>query len=237
MINQNGIKPSPNLVQGIHDFPTPDNKSDAQRLLGFINYFGKYIPNVSSKTNLLRDIIKDRTVFEWTGAHQTEWEGLKTLLVTAPTLALFDPEKPVRVSTDASQCGLGAALMQLHETGWRPVAYASRALSDTETRYSQIEKKTLGVTYRLERFHDFVYGRKVLVETDHKPLIAIAKKSVGDMPPRLQRFFLRLMKYDFELKFIPGKDLVLPDALSRAFSKSKMEEQSESDVELHAVGV
>lgn len=116
--------------------------------------------------------------------------------------------------------------MQLHETGWRPVAYASRALSDTETRYSQIEKETLGVTYGLERFHDFVYGREVLVETDHKPLIAIAKKSVGDMPPRLQRFFLRVMKYDFELKFIPGKDVVVPDALSRAFSKSKMEEQS-----------
>lgn len=117
------------------------------------------------------------------------------------------------------------------------MAYASRVLSDTETRYFQIEKFTLGVTYGLERFHDFVYGRKVLVETDHKPLIAIAKKSVGDMPPRLQRFFLRLMKYDFQLKFIPGKDLVIPDALSRAFSKSKKKEQSEYDVEGHAVGV
>lgn len=100
--------------------------------------------------------------------------------------------------------------MQLHETWWRLVEYTPRVFLDTKTRYSQIENETLRDTFGLELFYDFVSGRKVLVKRDHQHLIVAAKKYVGDMPQRLQRFFLRLRRYDFEQKFVTEKNLVVP---------------------------
>ncbi|KAI5103529.1 methionine synthase [Silurus meridionalis] len=92
-------------------------------------------------------------------------------------------EKPLKVSTDASQAGLGAVLLQRHDMEWYPVAYASRTMTSAERNYAQIEKETLGVVFGWERFHEYVYGRSVILETDHKPLIATSKKSLGEVPP------------------------------------------------------
>ena len=98
----------------------------------------------------------------------------------------------------------------------RPVAYASRSLTDAESRYAQIEKELLAVQFSLERFHQYIYGKKVTIESDHKPLEAIVKKALASAPPRLQRILLRMQKYDYTLEYKPGKELVLPDKLSRA---------------------
>lgn len=102
--------------------------------------------------------------------------SLKETLVGKPLLALFDPGRENRMTANASQYGLGAILLQLNPQGWKPVAYASRALADFDTRCLQIEKITLGITFDCERFHDFVYGRKIRVQTDHRPLLAFAKE-------------------------------------------------------------
>ncbi|KAJ8250086.1 hypothetical protein COCON_G00233020 [Conger conger] len=82
--------------------------------------------------------------------------------------------------------------------------------------YAHIEKETLGAVFGCEKFHEYIYGRPVVLETDHKPLIAISKKGLGEAPPRIQRLLLRLQKYDLTFKFIPGKQLIVADALSRA---------------------
>ena len=82
----------------------------------------------------------------------------------------------------------------------RPVAYASRSLTDAESRYAQIEKELLAVQFSLEHFHQFIYGKKVTIESDHKPLEAIVKKLLASAPPRLQRILLRMQKYDYTLE-------------------------------------
>ena len=74
----------------------------------------------------------------------------------------------------------------------RPVAYASRSLTDAESRYAQIEKELLAVQFSLESLHQYIYGKKVTIESDHKPLGAIAKKALASEPPRLQRILLRM---------------------------------------------
>ena len=193
LIDKSGIKPDATLVQCVKDVPRPTCKKDVQRLLGVVTYFGKFLPCLSEKTRHLRDLTKKESVFDWNGAHENEWVNLCGMLASAPVLAIFDPKKKSKVSTDASCFALGAALFQLHDKDWRPVAYASRVLSDSETRYAQIEKEALGITFGCERFREFIYGHSITVETDHRPLLAIAQKNVGDMPPRLQRFFLRLI--------------------------------------------
>lgn len=109
-------------------------------------------------------------------------------------------------------------------------------MTPTEYRYAQIEKECLGLVYGFEKFHSFVYGLPTFVaETDHKPLIAIIKKNLCEMSPRIQRLMMKLQRYDFNLIYTPGKHLVLADVLSRATTQnpSSKESSTETDVNLH----
>lgn len=116
---------------------------------------------------------------------------MKNLLENAPTLKFFDVQKPVTLSVDASSEGIGAVILQ----DKKPVAYGSRALTDAQKNYAQIEKELLAIVYGCEKFHQYVYGKEVEVESDHKPLESIFKKSLHQAPPRLQRMLLRLQRY------------------------------------------
>lgn len=235
VISEQGISPSRNLVESVRSLLTPTDRHSVRRMMGVVNYFRKYVPSLSDKIILLRGLVKENVTFEWTTAHQREWEAVCNALTNPPLLALFD-KKDTKITAGASGTGLRAALLQKHGNDWRPGTYASRTLTDCETRYSQIEKETLGIVFACEKFHHFVYGRKVWIETDHRPLLAISQKGIGDMPPRLQRFFIRPLQYDYTLQFVPGKELVLADMLSRA----RMPSQSSSaftDVDIHATEV
>ena len=108
--------------------------------------------------------------------------------------------------------GLRAVL--LHDN--KPVCYASRALTDTETRYAPIESEMLAVVFACRKFHQYIYGRSVVVETDHKPLQAISAKPLSQVPLRLQKMILNVRGYDVEIRYIPGCRQVLADTLSRA---------------------
>lgn len=237
VISKDGIRPSPSLIKCMLQTPAPKDKSAVQRMLGVANYFGKYLPSLAERTSLLRSLLKRDTMFEWSANHALEWEQLCADLSRQPVLSVFDATKATKVSCDASQNGIGAALLQCNNDVWKPVAYASRVLTQAEQRYSQIEKEAMACVYGCERFHHFVYGRNVILETDHHPLLAIAQKPIGDMPPRLQRFFLRLMRYDTEMRFVPGKQLLLADMLSRAPTSSYASDVGSDDVEVHAVSV
>ncbi|MDD9361443.1 MAG: ribonuclease H family protein, partial [Anaplasma sp.] len=237
VISEEGIRPSPGTVSSVLDMPAPTDKLGVQRMLGVVNYFGKFLPALAEKTKLMRQLIKKDTMFEWSENHAKEWNQICKCLSMQPVLAIFDPRRDTKVTSDASQNGIGSALLQRYGESWKPVAYASRVLTDAQKRYAQIEKEAMAVVCGCEKFHHFVYGRKVILETDHRPLIAISQKAIGDMPPRLQRFFLRLLKYDFQLQFIPGKQLVLADMLSRTPVSSPHTNEANEDVEVHEVRV
>ena len=98
----------------------------------------------------------------------------------------------------------------------KPIAYGSRALSDTEKNYAQIEKEMLAVVYCLEKYHHYIYGREVIVYTDRKPLVNIKQKSLAKAPKRLQSMLLRIQDYNYKLLYMPGKSIPVADTLSRA---------------------
>ncbi|CAC5421268.1 unnamed protein product [Mytilus coruscus] len=182
---------------------------------------------MSAVTEPIRKLLKEEHEFIWTHEQQQAFEKLKDIITKNPVLSFYDVSKPVTVSCDASRCGLGAMLIQDN----KPVAYASRSLTDAESRYANIERELLGVLFGLERFNNYTYGKHINVESDHKPLEMIVRKSLGCAPPRLQRMLLRLQKYDFSLKYIPGKDLIVPDMLSRAPIKINTNNEVENDIE------
>ena len=127
------------------------------------------------------------------------------------------PDAKVKLATDASSYGLGAVLMQRQEQDWRSVAYASRAMTETERRYAQIEKEALAVTWACEKFRTYLLGRDFAIETDHKPLVPLlSTKSLDALPPRIIRFRLRLAGFIFSISHVPGKLLYTADTLSQA---------------------
>ena len=104
-------------------------------------------------------------------------------------LALYDPSARTKISADASAYGLGAVLLQKHHEQWRPIAFSSRSLSETELRYAQIEKEALALTWALEKFSEYTLGKVIQLETDHKPLVPLlGQKSLDLLPPRVLRF-------------------------------------------------
>lgn len=216
-VTSEGVEPDQSKVQAILDMPAPTDKKGVLRAMGMINFLGKFIPNLTAKTACLRELLRHNTVFEWTARHEKEWKKLKETVTTEPVLTFFDPSKPTKISIDASKDGLGAVLLQMHEDKWQPVAYASRSMTETEQRYAQIEKETLGLVFGCGKFHSYVYGLPTFTaETDHKPLISIRKKNLNDMSPRIQRMMMAWQRYDFDLIYTPGKHIVLADTLSQA---------------------
>ena len=115
------------------------------------------------------------------------------MLTNAPVLTFYDTEKELRLENNASEYGLGTAVMQ----EGKPVPYASRTLIEAEKRYAQIEKEMLAVAFGLEEFHHYPFGRQVHVMTDHKALMAITKKPLSNAPKRLQNLLLRAQKYTY----------------------------------------
>lgn len=122
------------------------------------------------------------------------------------------------VSADASSYGLGADLLQWQTDGeWRPVVYISRSLTPTEVQYAQVEKEALAATWACERLSSYLLGLEFTVRTDQKPLISLlGSRSLDDLPPRILRFRLRLLRFNYKIIHVPGKQLFTADALSRA---------------------
>ena len=149
----------------------------------------------------------------WEEAQQKAFETPKTIISNTPVLRYYNIKDEVTLQCDASQSGLGVALLQNEQ----PVAYASRALTSAETRYAQIQKELLAIVYGCDHFESYVYGREVVhVETDHKPLEMIMLKPLDSAPKRLQRILLQLQKYNVKLTYKKGEHMYLADTLSRA---------------------
>ena len=209
-----GLKVDPAKVRAVVEMPPPTDKQGVQRLLGLAQYLAKFLPHLSEITKPLRDLTQSNTLWVWEEAQQSAFTKLKEMVTRTPVLRCCNLQEEVTLQCDASQSGLGAALMQ----NGQPVAYASRALTPAETRYAQIEKELLAIVFACDRFDAYVFGRDLVnVETDHKPLEPIFTKPLAATPQRLQRMLLRLQKYNLQVRYKKGKEMLLADTLSRAY--------------------
>lgn len=149
----NGLKADPKKVTAISEMPPPKDKTSLQRFLGMITYVGKFIPNHSELSTPLRQLLHKDVVWSWTQHQQDAFDKLKMYVTKPPVLQYYDVSKPVTLTCDTSQHGLGAACLQ----DGNPIAYASRSLTQTETRYAQIEKELLAVVFACYKFY-YIYG-------------------------------------------------------------------------------
>ena len=191
----------------------PTDMEGVQRLNGFVNYLSKFLPQLADVMEPLRRLTRKDTEWTWSEEQDKAFNEVKRLVSQAPVLSYYQPDQPLSIQCDASQKGLGAALIQ----DGRPVAYASRSLSDTEQRYAQIEKEMLAIVFALEKFNQYTFGRHVRVSSNHKPLESILSRPLAVAPRRLQGMMMRLQKYTFEVTYEHGKNMHLADTLSRAY--------------------
>ena len=219
-----GLQIDPTKVKAIEAMPQPDGPQAIRRFLGMANHVSRFIPNMSELCAPLRSLTELESEWIWNETHSTAFKAVKNAITTATRLKFFDPKLLTTVQCDASSQGLGAVIMQ----NGQPIAFASRALTQTEKNYCQIEKELQAVVFSMHRFDQYVYGQHVDIETDHQPLEILARKPLKDVPRRLQRMLLELQRYDFTLHYKKGKLLFIADTLSRAHLT---EENEEYDVE------
>lgn len=147
----------------------PKNMTELKRFLGAINFLSSYIENFSDKTKNLCLLLKKNVEWHWDQCHDQEFNDLKKLIIDAPVLTHYDPNKPIILAADALKDALGAVILH----GDQPIVYASKSLNDTLKRYAQIEKELLAIVFGFTKFHQYLYGQKVKVETDHQSLVTI----------------------------------------------------------------
>lgn len=219
-------------IEAIKQLKNPKNKKELQRVLGIINYLREFIPNLASKTEHIRELLKDTVEWCWSSVHSNEFEKIKEEICKAPTLQTFDEKKEITIQTDASSTGLGCCLLQ----DKKPVAFASRSLTETEKNYAQIEKELISIVFAIRKFHYYVYGKKVNVHTDHKPLVTIFRKEIAKIgSPRLQRLRLKLIKYDLNVGYLAGKYMYIADTLSRDYLPHTNEDEIDLTQVIHTI--
>ena len=147
-IDQEGLHPLNDKVRAIVEAPTPTNVSELRSYLGLLNYYGKFIPNLSTILAPLNKLQRKGVAFQWGAAQRQAFEKTKVLLQSSRILVHYDPDKEIVLSCDASPYGVGCVLSHIMDDGEeRPIAFASRTLSDTETRYATIDKEGLAIVF------------------------------------------------------------------------------------------
>ena len=181
LYDESGVHPDPEKVDAVHALPTPTTITELQGFLGMITYLSPFIPDLSTPTAPPCVLLKKDAEFSWDASYQTAFQCVMDAVVSDTTLQYFDASCPITVQVDASQVVLGAALLQDN----KPVAFASKTLTEVEHQNVNIEHNMLAVIFRSEWFRTYVYGRPFTILSDHKPLESITKKSLEDTSAQL----------------------------------------------------
>ena len=218
-IDAEGLHAMPSKLQAIVQAPAPKNVQELRSFLGLLNYYGKFIPNLASLIQPLNNLLQHKRKWKWTTACNNAFQQAKEELSSSQVLVHYDPALPLTLAGDASAYGIGAVISHIMPDGTeRPIAFASRSLSPSERNYAQLEKEALSLIFGVKKFHQYLYGRKFTLVTDHKPLTAIlgAKKGIPSLAAaRLQRWAVLLSAYQYEIQFKSTSDHANADGLSR----------------------
>ena len=217
VLSSEGLKPDPAKIEAIIKMDKPEDVAGVQRIVGMVKYLSKFLQGLSDMCEPLRRLTHKDATWIWSSEQEQAFEKIKQAVTAAPVLKYFNPMEPTKGQGDASSKGLCFVLLQ----NGQPVTYNSRVLTPAEQNYSQIEKELLAQVYGLEHNHQYVFGRKVILWTDHKPLVSISTKPLSLVPKRLQRLLLRMQHYDAEIHYKPGSQMYLADTLSQAYLKNE----------------
>ncbi|CAF4597229.1 unnamed protein product, partial [Rotaria sp. Silwood2] len=222
-IQHGEIRPSSTNINGLLNTKLPQTPDEACKFVKAAEYYRKFIPNFSQIAEPLRKFVPttrtqqkkgQKTFITLTNEEIKAYEQLKHLLTTDLVLRLPNNRFPFKVQTDASDEGIGAVLLQIYPEGDRPVAYISKKFTQAQRKWSPMEQECYAFICALEKWHNYLSGIKFTWETDHKALTQLNKKA--QLNKRCERWRLKILEYDFQVKYIPGSTNSMPDYLSRS---------------------
>ena len=218
-LSSRGVQPSEGKIRAIKQAPTPSCLSQLKSFLGLVNFYGKFLPNLATTLAPLYKLLQKQSAWSWGPEQQHAFQTVKDQLSSSSVLAHYNPQHKLLLSCDASRYGIGAVLSHQLEDGTdKPIAFASRSLSDAEKRYSQLDKEGLAIVFVVTRFRQYLLGRHFTIYSDHKPLMHLFSESRG-VPAvasaRIQRWALTLSAYTYSISYRPGRNFSNADGLSR----------------------
>lgn len=239
-IDHRGIHKMNDKVQAIRGMKTPTSKEEIRSFIGLVQYYGRFIRNLSTVLHPLNYQTKEAVTFQWNTECQKSFQEVKRLMASNEVLAHYDPTLPLILATDASPYGVGAVLSHRYpDNTERPIQYASQTLSDVQRRYSQIDREAYAVVFGIKKFYQYVYGRKFILVTDNKPVKQIFSPQKG-LPTlsatRMQHYAIFLESFEFDIEYRKSADNANADALSRLPEPAMSSGMEESDaVEIHII--
>ncbi|GFX09898.1 retrovirus-related Pol polyprotein from transposon 297 [Trichonephila clavipes] len=228
-VSSNGVRPDPDKIKAVRNFPPPKNIHDIRSFLGLCSYFRRFIKGFCYLAEPLQSLLKSGVEFHWGPEEVEAFNSLKKALTSDPVLGMYDERASTEIHTDASGYGIGAVLVQIQNNVEKVIAYASRTLTKAEKNYSTTERECLAIVWATNKFRPYIFGKHFTVVTDHHSLCWLM--NLKDPSGRLARWALRLQEHDFDVKYKTGKKHSDADALSR----NPVEEETETPDKFLAV--
>ena len=217
-VDTTGIHPTEKKVTAIKEALVPTDASQLRAFIGLMNYYGKFIPHISTELAPLYKLLEKEQKWIWSEECEVTFRKCKALLTSDALLVHYDSKLPIKLACDASSYGVGAVFPHVFKDGERPIAFASRTLTKAEQNYGQIEKEALALFFGVKKFHKYIYGRRFTLVTDHKPLLSILGPT-AEIPPiaavRMQRWGIFLSAYQYDVEYKRSKEHGNADGLSR----------------------
>ena len=221
-ISDNGVQPDPKKVKVIQALPSPKTVREIRSFIGMAGYYRRFIPQFSHVAEPLIALTKKNTRFKWSKECEKSFETLKGHLARLPLLAYPDTNKPYILYTDASDTCIGACLTQPNDENdkflpnvpnEKPLFFLSHKLSDTQRRWSVIEKEAYAIYFALQKLDPYLHGAEFEIRTDHMPLTSLLKSPMNNK--KIQLWALSIAGYNASIRYVPGATNTIADALSR----------------------
>ncbi|BHF83536.1 hypothetical protein SprV_0902667900 [Sparganum proliferum] len=219
MVDKTGLHPLEHKFKALKTAPRPNYTSQLRSFLGLVTHSSRFTNQSATILKPLYRLLEKSRCSNWSGVEQSAFELAKAALTSSSVLVHYDPEKPIILKCKPSPYDVGAVLMHRMPSGVEmPIAFASRTMSQAETKYSQLDKEALAIMFGLHHFHLYPFGRPFEIHTDNKPLLGLlgGKRGIQQMSsPRMQRWALTVSAYTYAMKYVTGSANVVADALSR----------------------
>ena len=215
-----GISPDLKKINSILNMELPGDKETMHSFLGLVNFLNRYSPKLANLCTPLRELIAKDVQYRPTAIHEKAFRDIKEEFRKKITLPYFSKEETSTLQTDTSKKGFGAVLIQKGKL----IYFASHTLSPAEKNYQNLERECMAAVWGMEKFHYYLYGTEFILQTDQRPLVSIFKKHMLQISPRIQRIAIRTWPYTFTMEWIPGKENLIADALSRVSPEESTDE-------------
>ncbi len=219
IVSAQSISIDPEYKRRCLDLLKPTSVAELRRFLGMIGWIGRFIPHLATYTAPMNELKKKNAKWEWTKKCDDAFIALRDAVRKAKILGFPLPNHPFTIECDASNVAVGAVLYQKQDGRKVPIEYLSKTFTDTQLRWTPAERELFAVLYSVSKWHHYISCSHFTVLTDHRNLVNLFNLRGSDVHSRLWRWATKLSEYDFTAKYLPGKDNVVADFLSRNGAK------------------